>query len=156
MSSEPVPPNADDQLHRKLGADLFNDTWALLEQADRTAEDDARMIHMAHASAYHWLQVGAPENLARSHWQCSRVYSSVGRAEPALYHARFALDICERHGIGDFDLAYAYEALARAYALTADSAESARWLAKARAAAADIAEQEDRDLLLSDLATILA
>jgi hypothetical protein len=154
MSDEPVPSISDDQLHRKLGADLFNGTWALLEQADRTPDEDARMIHMAHASAYHWLQVGGPENFARSHWQCSRVYSSVGRAEPAEYHARFVLDICERHGIGDFDLAYAYEALARAYAVAADPAESARWLARAHAAAENIAEQDDRDLLLADLATI--
>lgn len=156
MSSEPVPPSVDDQLHRTFGADLFNGTWTLLERTDRTPDEDARMIHMTHASAYHWLQVGQPENFARSHWQCSRVYSSVGRAEPALYHARFVLDICERHGIGDFDLAYAYEALARAYAVGGDSAESARWLAKARAAADEIAEQDDRDLLLADLATIPA
>jgi hypothetical protein len=156
ISNEPVPPIADDQLHRKLGADLFNGTWTLLERDDRTPDDDARMIHMAHASAYHWLQVGGPEHFARSHWQCSRVYSSVGRAEPALYHARFVLGICERHGIGDFDLAYAYEALARAYAVAGDSAGSARWLARAQAAAADIAEQDDRDLLLADLATIPA
>jgi len=156
MTSEPVPVLVDDQLHRKLGADLFNGTWTLLERSDRTPDEDARMIHMAHASAYHWLQVGGPENFTRSHWQCSRVYSSVGRAEPALYHARLALDICERDGIGDFDLAYAYEALARACAVAGDSAESARWLARARAAAAEIAEQEDRDLLLADLGTIPA
>jgi hypothetical protein len=156
MTSEPVPSMPDDQLHRKLGADLFNGTWTLLERSDRTAADDVRMIHMAHASAYHWLQAGGPQNFARSHWQCSRVYAAVGRAEPALYHARFVLDICERHGIGDFDLAYAYEALARAYAVGGDSAESARWLARARAAAAGIAEQDDRDLLLADLATIPA
>jgi hypothetical protein len=154
MSAEPVPASGDDQLHRKLGADLFNGTWTLLERPDRTPDDDARMIHMAHASAYHWLQVGGPENFARSHWQCSRVYATVGRAEPALYHARLALDICERHGIGDFDLAYAYEALARAHAVAGDPAESARWLAQARAAAAGLAEQDDRDLLLADLATI--
>jgi hypothetical protein len=154
MTDEPVPASAAAQLHRTLGADLFNGTWTMLEQADRRPDEDARMIHMAHASAYHWLQVGGPENFARSHWQCSRVYSTLGRAEPALYHARFVLDICERHGIGDFDLAYGYEALARAHALAGDSDESARFLARARAAAQDIAEQDDRDLLLADLATI--
>src|SRR5277367_7090451 len=57
--------------HRQLGVDLFNGTWTMMEQPDRTPDEDALMIHMAHASAYHWLQVGAPENVARSHWQCS-------------------------------------------------------------------------------------
>jgi hypothetical protein len=64
------------------------------------------------------------------------------------------LGVCERNGIGDWDLACAFEALARAYAVAGDSAESARWLARARAASAGIAAAEDRDLLLSDLATI--
>jgi hypothetical protein len=125
-----------------------------MERTDRTPDEDALMIHMAHASAYHWLQVGAPENTARSHWQCSRMYTLLGRSEPALYHARLVLKVCERHGIGDWDLAFAYEALARATAVAGDTAESARWLAQARAASADIADEEDRQALLNDLATI--
>jgi hypothetical protein len=140
--------------HRQLGVDLFNGTWTLMEKADRTPDEDALMIHMAHASAYHWLQVAAPENVARRHWLCSRMYTVLGRSEPAVYHARLVLDVCEGNGIGDWDLAFAYEALARAHAVAGDAAESARWLARARAATADIAEDEDRDLLISDLATI--
>jgi ribosomal protein S18 acetylase RimI-like enzyme len=143
-------------LHRKLAAELFNGTWTLLEEQDRTRDDDARMIHMAHASAYHWLQVGAPLNFARSHWLCSRVYSVLGQPEPALYHAQLVHDICAEHSIGDFDLAYAFEALARAHAVAGDRGESARWQDRARAATADVADAEDRDLLLSDLATIPA
>jgi tetratricopeptide (TPR) repeat protein len=140
--------------HRQLGVDLFNGTWKLLDKPGRTPDEDALMIHMAHASAYHWLQVGQPENFARSHWLCSRVYSVLGRSEPAIYHANFVLDICERNEIGDWDLAFAYEALARAYAVAGESAESARWLAKAHEASESIAEDEDRELVLSDLATI--
>lgn len=152
MDNQPVP--AMEELHRKFGKDLFNGTWALLEKSDRSSDEDALMIHMAHASAYHWLQVGKPEHFARSHWQCSRVYSVLGRSEPALYHAKLVVDICERNGIADFDLAFGYEALARAYAVAGDVAESARWLGRAHEAAAGIAEDEDRHLLLADLATI--
>jgi ribosomal protein S18 acetylase RimI-like enzyme len=148
-------PRAEDlPLHRKLAAELFNGTWTLLEQQDRTPDDDARMIHMAHASAYHWLQVGTQLNFARSDWLCSRVYSVLGRPEPAIYHAQLAHDICAEHGIGGFDLAYAFEALARAHAVAGNRGESGGWLDSARAAAADVAEAEDRELLLSDLATI--
>ena len=75
-------------------------------------------------------------------------------AEPAIYHAKLVLDVCERNDIGDWDLAFAYEALARAYAVAGNSAESARWLTKAKAASADITDGEDRDLLLKDLSTI--
>jgi ribosomal protein S18 acetylase RimI-like enzyme len=141
-------------LHRKLAAELFNGTWTLLEEQDRTPDDDTRMVHMAHASAYHWLQVGTPLNVARSHWLCSRVYSVLGRGEPALYHAQLAHDICAADGIGDFDLAYAFEALARAHAVAGNRSESDGWLDRARAATADVADTEDRELLLSDLASI--
>src|SRR5580704_850445 len=133
--------------HRQLGVDLFNGTWTMMEQPDRTPDEDALLIHMAHASAYHWLQVGAPENVARSHWQCSRMYTVLGRSEPAIYHAKLVLDVCEQNDIGD-------GALARAYAVAGNSAESAGWLAKAQAASTDITDDEDRELLLTDLATI--
>ena len=46
------------------------------------------MIHAAHASRYHWSQVGEPVNVAHGEWQCSHVYAALGRAEPALHHAR--------------------------------------------------------------------
>ena len=151
-----APQKADLPLHRKLAAELFNGTWTLLEKQDRTPDDDARMIHMAHASAYHWLQVGTLLNFGRSHWLCSRVYSVLGRPEPALYHARLAHDICVENAIGDFDLAYAFEALARAHAVAGNRGESDGWADRARAATADVAEAEDRELLLSDLAQIPA
>ena len=45
---------------RQLATDLFNLVWTLLEQPGRSAEDDDRMVHAAHASRYHWGQVGGP------------------------------------------------------------------------------------------------
>jgi hypothetical protein len=94
---------------RLLAAQLFNQTWQLLEQEGRTEEDDAQMIHTAHASRYHWGQVltATPVHLARGEWLVSRVYAVLGRAEPALYHARRVLDLCRREDIGDFDLVLA-------------------------------------------------
>jgi DNA-binding transcriptional MerR regulator len=154
--TEPAPaPAADpDAQHRHWAKSLFNDAWRLMEKEDRTPDEDALMIHEAHASAYHWTRVGTPANLARSHWQCSRVYCVLGRAEPALYHAHWVLDLCRRHGIGDWDLGFAYEALARAHAVAGDREQARSWLEQARLQAEEIAEDDDRDLLLSDLETI--
>jgi hypothetical protein len=42
---------------RLLAAQLFNETWRLLELQGRGEQDDDRMIHAAHASRYHWGQV---------------------------------------------------------------------------------------------------
>ncbi|WP_328557483.1 MULTISPECIES: MerR family transcriptional regulator [unclassified Streptomyces] len=141
---------------RRLAVDLFNGVWRLLEQEDRSVEDDDRMLHMAHASRHHWGQVGTPVNLSRGEWQCSRVYAVLGRAEPALHHARRGLEICLAHGIGDWDLAYAYESLARAHAVAGDKEQARAWTEQALAAAENIAEDDDRELVLTDLEGIPA
>lgn len=143
--------------HRAIGVDLFNRTWDLMGKQDRTVEEDDAMLHMAHASAHHWRAEGAgatANNLARSEWQVSRVYTVLGRGEPARYHARRCLEICQANGIGDWDLAFAYEALARAASIAGDLAGADSWAEEARRAAEDIAEDEDRDAVLADLATI--
>ena len=130
--------------------------WTLIEQVDRTPDEIDTMIHAAHASRHHWSLAApaGPENLARGEWQCSRVYAVLERAEPALWHARRCLEICEANGIGDWDIAFAYEALARAARVAGDQAALERWLERARAAGESIVEAEDRELLLADLATI--
>ncbi len=97
--------------HRRLGIDLYNRTWTLMD-----APGD-EMLHCAHASAYHWMQGGGTTaNCARSEWLCSRVYSILGLPEPALHHARRCLELVESspEEMEDWDLAAAHEALARA------------------------------------------
>jgi DNA-binding transcriptional MerR regulator len=146
----------DATTRRKLAADLFNHTWTLLEMTDRTTEQDDEMIHSAHASRYHWGEVadGEPVNLARGEWQCSRVYAVLGRAEPALWHARRCLAINEAAGSVDWDIASAYEAMARAYLTAGDAAQVAAWKTKATAALGGIADTDDRELIEGDLATL--
>jgi len=139
---------------RRLAAALFNATWTLMEKEDRTRDEDDAMLHMAHASRHHWGQIGKPENLGRGEWQCSRVYAVLGRAEPCLHHAQRCLDICQENGIGDWDLAFAYEALARGHAVAGDMDQARAFTQQALAAAEDIAEDDERELVLGDLETI--
>jgi hypothetical protein len=153
--TEPARPQAmDDAAHRQWGKQLFNHVWQLMERDSRTPDEDALMIHEAHASLYHWMQGGEPANFARGEWQVSRVYCVLHLPEPAKYHAHRVLDICQRYGIGDWDLAFAYEALARAYAVAGDPDQANQYLGQARAASNDIAEDDDRELLQGDLATV--
>src|SRR3954449_4463612 len=141
--------NPDDR--RKLAADLFNHTWSLLDKADRSEHETELMVHAAHASRFLWEEIGEPVNHARGEWQVSRAYAVAERPEPALHHAQLCLAICEQHGIGDFDLAFAHEALARAHKLAGDEAAAAEHDRLAREAAEHIADAEDKDLLLADL-----
>jgi DNA-binding transcriptional MerR regulator len=144
----------DEETERQLARGLFNGVWTLLETEDRTRNQDDEMLHMAHASRYHWGRVGKVENLARGEWQCSRVYAVLGRPEPALHHAQRVLDICEENGLGDFDLAFAYEALARAHAVAGSPDATRHMTERALAACEDISNPGDRDILLADLETI--
>ncbi len=144
----------DAERERQLAKDLFNYVWTLLELEQRTRAEDDDMIHAAHASRHHWGVVGGPVNLARGEWQCSRVYATLGRSEPALWHGRRCLDICEEHGIGDFDLAYALEAIARAYGVAGELPEAETYARLAADAAERIADAEDREHFERDLATL--
>jgi hypothetical protein len=135
---------------RQLGVDLFNETWRLME----SREDDARMVTCAHASAYHWSVAPEckPENRARSEWLVSRAYTVVGRPLEAGAHAERCLEVCEQSGLADWDLAFAYEALARASLLAGDGAAASRFVERARAV--EIADAEVGELLAQDLATV--
>jgi DNA-binding transcriptional MerR regulator len=74
-----TPTTVDAGTRRQLAVDLFNHVWSLLETPDRTPMQDDEMLHAAHASRFHWGEVGEPANLARGEWQCSRVYAVLGR-----------------------------------------------------------------------------
>jgi hypothetical protein len=71
-----------------------------------------------------------------------------------MWHARRCLAIVEDHEIGDFDLAAAYEALARASAVAEDPEGVAAWKAKAVRALDAIADADDREPIEQDLATL--
>jgi hypothetical protein len=144
----------DPAMVRALAVALFNRAWALLGTTDRSPVQIDEMIHAAHASRYHWAIVGEPANLARGEWQCSRVYAVLGRGEPALWHARRCIAIVESAGIGDWDLAAACEAMARASAVAGDDEAARAWAERSRVACAAIAEDEDRRIVEADIATL--
>jgi hypothetical protein len=147
-------PRTEREWHRKFGVDLFNGTWRLLEMRARSREDDVRMVHMAHASRHHWGVVGKPVHLAIGEWQVSHVYAVLRRPEPATYHAERCLAICRANRIGDFPLAFAHEALARAAWVAGRRADFRRHLAAAEGAGRRIREDEDREEFFRRLGTI--
>jgi hypothetical protein len=141
---------------RKLAVDLFNHVWTLLGRDERTPEEDDEMIHAAHASRHHWGEIGTGANLARGEWQVSRVYATLGRGEPALFHARRCLAYCEAHPgeLEDWDLPYAYEALARAHKVAGEARDAERAAARARELGERISDAEDKEHLAGHLATL--
>ena len=139
--------------HRKQAVDLFNFTWTLIDKPDRTPDEDDRMIHAAHASRYHWAIVGNVVNFLRGDWQIAHVYTILHQPQAAMHYAQRCLDQCLANSIGDFDLAYAYEGVARSYACAGHTAEAQQYQRLAEQAGSQISDEEDRQLFQKDLAT---
>ena len=156
VPTPPPPPTLDPETHRALAAGLFNRSWDLLEIEDRTARQDAELIDTAHASAWHWRQVGTAANEARGHWMLARVYSVLGHGAEAVFHARRANEVLDLGGAGieDWDRPAAAEAMARALVATGDLAGAAEWKARAAELLDAVADAEDRSVVEGDLAAL--
>lgn len=152
MSSENRTP--EQEWHRTFATSLFNLTWDLLDKAERTLEENDKMIHAAHASRYHWGEIGMALEFERGEWQISRVYAVLDHPGAAIYHAQRCLAICTENEIADFDIAFAYEALARAYAVAGDAEKSREYVELANQAAQQIEEERNREYFTSELQTV--
>jgi DNA-binding transcriptional MerR regulator len=146
----------DEATHRQLGKDLFNHTWTLIEKADRTAAETDDMLNATHASSFHWSRGGCTlANAARGQWQIARVYSTLGRGEAAVWHARRCLELvtqATKAGVADdWDMPAALEGLARAQAVAGDRSAASESRERARAALEGIADPEDRQVIEQDL-----
>lgn len=137
--------------HRHFAPRLFNSTWDLIDLPERTPEQEAEMLHMAHASRYHWGQVGGPLQWAIGDWQLARVYAIIGEAEAARRFAHIYQHRAREHSLGAFHLGYACEALARAARAAGDEVECAARVAEARAYLGQVVDQGDANLLRADL-----
>ena len=144
----------EQEWHKRAAITLFNLVWSLLDKKDRTKQEDDKMVHAVHASRFHWGEIGTPVEFERGEWQISRVYSVLNRPQSALYHAERCLDICKEHNIGDFDIAFAYEAMARAHAVAGDKSDCEKYIKLAKEAGEQIKKKEDKDLFFNDLKTV--
>lgn len=154
VAAPPLPPEIDPETRRSLAVGLFNRVWQLLETADRTTDQDDEMVHAAHASRYHWGEVGDPKSRAIGEWQISRVYAVLGRGEPALHHARRCLEITQSAESEAWLFGSAYEALARASAVAGDLEAAAGWRARAIEQLGRIEDPDDREIVEQDIATL--
>jgi DNA-binding transcriptional MerR regulator len=154
MSDTAATSELDPATQRALAVALFNRVWALLEKSDRTATDDQELVNSAHASRLHWTSIGTPRHLAIGDWQISRVYSTLGRPEPAVHHARLCLDHARLASDEPWLLGSAYEGLARAYATAGDRAAATEWKDKAIAQLELVTDPDDREIVEQDIASL--
>ena len=93
-------------------------------------------------------------NFERSDWQLSRVYALLERPDASMYHAQRCLEICQSEGIGDFDLAFAHEAMTRAHAIGGQRDDAMQYHVKAMEAGGMIKKKDDRDYFFAELESV--
>jgi len=139
--------------HKRLGIEFNNRVWDLLEKSDRTPSEDQELIHAAHASQAHWAKAGTGVNAQRGEWLIARVYTELGRLEPALHHLRETERLTEqnRDALADFDFAFLEALQARIEALAENLAEAELHYAKAKRLGEALDTEEDRKIFFDQL-----
>jgi uncharacterized protein YndB with AHSA1/START domain len=138
--------------HRSKAIEINNSAWPLIEKDDRTAAEDAEMVRTAYAAAYHWGNAARATiaNEARGEYLISKVLCLAGHHAMALFHADRCVELVRQGEMGDFDLAYACEARARALASLGRIGEARVEYDAARSVS--IVDAEDRSIVEADLA----
>ncbi len=141
------PPFDKEQANRWFAVQLNNRAWDLLESTDRSDTEADEMIHAAHASVYHWLQVGTAANYARAMCLLANVYAALGRATEAVRYAGRCVELTEANAadLADWDFAFAYDCLARARAAAGDRTQAEDLRQKSREYGDQIADPEDKE-----------
>jgi ATP/maltotriose-dependent transcriptional regulator MalT len=139
--------------HRHFAMSCFNRAWDYLDLPRRDDRQVEEMLHVAHASYWHWLHVPeqTPTNLSIGLWQLARVYAVAGRADDARRWALRCRELGEAEALEPFYRAYAHEAAARAERVAGNAAAAAPHLAAARELLPAIDDIEDRERLARDL-----
>lgn len=145
------------EAHRKAGIKFFNETWNYIDKKDRSVEEDEMMLSLAHTSRVHWILSDCPKvNIQRGFWILSRVYAILNRTDECLRYAKLTLDYTEEptkeNRFKIFDVAYANEAMARAYALLGEKKQFERYHEEA-VKAAEKQEKHDKEYWDKDFAS---
>lgn len=148
---------SDNLTHRSLAASCFNKTWEYLRKRELNSMEAEEMIHVSHASFWHWTQVEdhTPLNISIGTWQLARVYAVAGLPERAEYFAQQCIEVGENNDLPAYYVGYGYEAIARAKALQGERRAAQDLISRASRLADQVQELDDRMVLLDDLNTIL-
>lgn len=141
-----------EEAHKHFAKSLNGRVWELLQKTSRTADEDDEMLHAAHACTYHWKFAGNAVHHQRGEWLISHVHVVLGHANEALRHAERCLEITQSNKelMEDFDIAYAFEGIARAQAMLGDEKIARQFYELAQQAGNAIVDSEDRSIFRGD------
>jgi len=132
--------------HRWFAVECNNLCWDLTT-ATRTPQQDARMLHAAHAAAFHWGCVGEAVHHMRADQLLAHVHALLGMGDTALRYALSCRQYFATNETPDWELAFTHAILAQAAAVAGDASLHASTYAEARSAMDAIADPEDRAIV---------
>jgi hypothetical protein len=140
------------EAHKEFAIKSNGRVWELLGKEERSQIEDDELLYAVHASNYHWLKVGTSIHHQRGEYMIAKVCLNLGVPERALHHAQRCLALTQQHAgeMQDFDVAFAYEIVARAQAMNGNHAEARSYHDLARRAGDEIENPEDKSIFDGD------
>lgn len=132
--------------HQRFAASCNNRAWDLATQA-RTQAQDREMLDVAHASAWHWSQVGTELNRMRAQLLVAEVHALLGMGPSAYVLADEAREYFLNRETADWEIALTHAVHAHAAYAARRPEEHRRAYASAAAATAALADAEDRQII---------
>jgi tetratricopeptide (TPR) repeat protein len=132
--------------HRWFAVECNNLAWDLIESGPRSAEDQERLIHAAHAACHHWLAVGTPVNHQRAQCLLATAYAAAALPEAAVRHAERCVTLSGQTGDAQnaFDRACAWGCAARAYSAAGQREKALAMYALAAGQAPNFEHPDDK------------
>lgn len=142
------------EAHKRFAQSCNAKAWELLGKPARTASENDELLLAAQASLYHWQQVGTALNVQRGHWLLAHVYMSLHEPSGAMKHATRCIELTKANmsEMKDFDIAFAFEAMARTYALLGDAMQAKEYYDLALRVGQAIKDPEDKQIFMGDFA----
>lgn len=151
-----TPDLETDKAHRYFAVECNNMAWDLIEGPVLGPDDADRLVHFAHASAFHWSHADDALNTFRGETLLVAAYLKVGRSEPAGHHARICQRLLEetKERQTPFDAAMACGLIAASHRLASRPEEASAYADRMARLLDELGSEGERDLIkgLSQLA----
>jgi hypothetical protein len=145
--SQPSENSGLQSWHERFAMSCNNRAWELSAQP-RTALQDREMLDAAHASAWHWAQIGTELNRMRATMLLAEVHALLGSGPAAFSFAQEMRNYFLSRDTADWELAFTHAIYAHAAYADGRLAEHRSAYEEATAALQAIKDEEDRRIVL--------
>ena len=106
------------------------------------------MLNAAHASVFHWSQIGTDLHHARGAMLLGHVHATLGMGDTATRYARQCLEYFTPRDTPDWEIAFVHAIMAHAAFAAGDTEQHRTYHASAKKLGDAIADPEDRNIFL--------